>query len=89
MEHIFDLIKAECERQEKKWGKQYHPDAVWHLILSEEVGEVAKAILEDNQDEIRAELIQCAAVVVSWLMDDSSGSLEHHHTESHYTHLVQ
>ena len=77
MDHqfVFDIIKKECERQEKKWGQQCHPDAIWHLILSEEVGEVAEAVLEDDQDQIRAELIQCAAVIVTWLMN-SSGSLE-------------
>ena len=80
---VFDVISQECERQREKWGNQEHPDIIWHAILAEEVGEVAKAILEDDVDAINAELIQCAAVIVSWLMDSTRGSLE-----THYPHLV-
>lgn len=38
-----------------------------HLILSEEVGEVATAIQDDDLDQLRAELIQVAATAVAWL----------------------
>ena len=66
---IFDLIDRECDRQKEKWGKQTHFHFVWSAILLEEVGEVAKAILEKDWHQMRAELIQCAAVIVSWLCD--------------------
>ena len=39
-------VKEERERQEKKWGTQTHNRDRWHTILGEEVGEVARAILE-------------------------------------------
>ncbi len=67
-EHIFDDIRAERQRQDQKWGNQYHhPDTMWSLIFGEEVGEVHKAILENNYSELRLELIQVAAVAVQWL----------------------
>ena len=42
---IQDVI-AERRRQDTMWGVQNHDDFVWLTILSEEVGEVAEAILE-------------------------------------------
>ena len=51
------------------------PDSDWHLILSEEVGEVAQAILEGTRLEmedlikIEGEIVQVAAVAVAWLED--------------------
>jgi len=60
-------IEREMQRQEKKFGVQNHDDLYWLAILMEEVGEVAKARLEENQDQMRIELIQCAAVIVTWL----------------------
>jgi len=38
-------ILAERLRQNAKWGVQRHPHEVWHVIASEETGEVAQAIL--------------------------------------------
>ena len=69
---VFDLISEECDRQRGKWGKQTRFHFVWSVILLEEVGEVAKAILEADWDQMRAELIQCAAVIVSWLCDTNA-----------------
>jgi len=37
----------------------------WLAILTEEVGELAKAILEDSENGVE-ELYQCAAVCVAW-----------------------
>lgn len=66
---VFDLIHKERVRQDAKWGPKNRliigDDSERHLILSEEVGEVAKAILEG--DDVEAELIQVAAVAVAWL----------------------
>jgi hypothetical protein len=47
-------------------------DATRYLVLGEEVGEVANAVLEAGfgaigDDELRAELIQVAAVAVAWV----------------------
>jgi len=43
------------------------PMSLKHLVLSEEVGEVAKAIQERDWTNLRDELTQCAAVCVAWL----------------------
>jgi len=57
------LIHEERERQEAKWGDQSgHSSYKWLLILTEEMGEVAKAILEENEEEAKKEVIQMAAV---------------------------
>ena len=62
------LLEVEQERinQTCKWGKQEHSLADWYLILAEEVGEVAKAILEGDKG-LYNELVQVAAVSVQIL----------------------
>ena len=37
------------------------------MVLTEECGEVARAVLDLNDDQLRTELIQVAAVAVAWL----------------------
>lgn len=50
--HYFDNVVAEVfdERiqQEAKWGARHHDPLKWYAILGEEVGEVARAILEKD-----------------------------------------
>jgi NTP pyrophosphatase (non-canonical NTP hydrolase) len=67
-------VLAERVRQEQKWGGGpgdcSHPDTPDQqrlTVLVEEVGEVARAILQDQPDELRAELVQVAAVAAAWL----------------------
>lgn len=75
---IIKEIEAERSRQDEKWGEQNHDLPVWLAVLTEEVGEVAKAILEaraalpGNQmastlyiEDLRKELVQVAAVAVA------------------------
>lgn len=65
---LLAAIGVERRRQDTKWGVQNHNDEHWHAILSEEAGEVAKAILEqEHTKQLKAELIQVAAVCVAWL----------------------
>lgn len=61
-------VADERERQDQKWGSQRHLQAgTWFLILGEEVGEVARALLDKEGDaRLKAELIQVAAVAVAW-----------------------
>ena len=63
-------VQAERRRQTDRWGVQHHADYRWLSILTEEVGEVAKAI-NDEEDiaALRAELVQVAAVAVAWVED--------------------
>ncbi len=37
------------------------------VVLAEECGEVAKAVLRKDHDAVRTELVQVAAVAIAWL----------------------
>ena len=71
---IIQLIINERDRQDNKWGEQNHTAYKWLAILGEEVGEVNKAVLEDNYSEVIEELIQIGAVAVAMIE-----SLERNH----------
>lgn len=60
-------IAAERQRQDAKWGEQNHQPGQWMLILNEELGEVAKSILENDRANYLVELTQAAAVLVAWI----------------------
>lgn len=65
--NIIQAIKIEVARQETIWGVQNHSPDYWVGILTEEVGEVARAVIErDSVEKICEELIQTAAVCVSF-----------------------
>jgi NTP pyrophosphatase (non-canonical NTP hydrolase) len=67
LDDIFTAIIVERQHQDEKWGAQNHESHVWLAILLEEVGEVAKALLEKDFLGIIHEIIQVAAVCVAWL----------------------
>jgi hypothetical protein len=69
MDEIWQLIVAERQRQIAKWGKQVHANGTWLLILTEELGEASKSLLEEDRLSGAEELIQAAAVIVAWLED--------------------
>ena len=48
-------IEAEGMRQDAKWGEQNHEPEVWLSILTEELGELAQAMLADRFDTGRDE----------------------------------
>lgn len=63
----------ELGKQRDKWGVQRHIDERWLSILVEEVGEAAQAIQqgsaaskESDADSLYSEVIQVAAVAMSW-----------------------
>jgi NTP pyrophosphatase (non-canonical NTP hydrolase) len=69
-----DRVVDERRRQDEKWGPQAHGHEVWLTILTEEVGEVAEAILDyrfkpspETRAHLLEELVQVTAVGVSWL----------------------
>lgn len=76
---IYFDVSMERDRQDAKWGAdRIQPDPVWSTILTEEVGESAEAALNAHfgdpdgtnrvrQTELRAELVQVAAVAVAWI----------------------
>ena len=54
-------------RQDELWGDQSgHADERWLVILIEEVGEVARAMYDDDEGHVYEEIIQCAAVCMAW-----------------------
>ncbi len=71
---IYYAIDAERNRLEEVHGdssaaSRRVPDAVKVAILTEEVGEVACAVLDGDAgspDDLRRELVQVAAVAVAW-----------------------
>lgn len=72
---IYQEIQAERDRQEqlRDEGKFDHTcadplnEAGRYVVLGEEIGEIAEAILEGDMANLREELIQAAAVVVAWI----------------------
>lgn len=72
--NIFIDIIEERLRQDRKWGDQSgNLNVIWSTVLTEEVGEVAKAVLEldfehgGTIEELREELVQVCAVGVAWI----------------------
>ena len=54
-------------RQDELWGDQSgHADERWLVILIEEVGEVARAMYDEDEGHVYEEIIQCAAVCMAW-----------------------
>jgi NTP pyrophosphatase (non-canonical NTP hydrolase) len=68
---IYKSIEIERMAQNHKWGKQNHTPLHWLGILMEEVGEVAKDVIEYKDlnclIEVQKELIQVAAVAVAFI----------------------
>lgn len=48
-------------------------DAEWLAVLTEEVGECARAIQDEGDDALRAELAQVAAVAMRWALSIPHG----------------
>lgn len=73
---IVEEILLERMRQDRKWGEQNHSRIEWLGILSEEIGEAAKEVVDihfsasGDPTNLRYELVQCAAVIVAWLECD-------------------
>lgn len=63
---VLASVQTELTRQDEKWGAERDlGDHRWLRVLVEEVGESAAAI-EDGTD-LRAEVVQVAAVAIAWL----------------------
>tara|TARA_R110002020_G_scaffold118984_5_gene271786 strand:+ start:563 stop:826 length:264 start_codon:yes stop_codon:yes gene_type:complete len=64
---VLEKVLAERERQDLKWGDQTdNSDSHWTVILTEELGEVAREVYEKNETDMYTEIIQCAAVCFAW-----------------------
>lgn len=65
-----ELFYADClienYFQVEKWGIQDHEPGYWLGIFMEEAGEIAKAMIEGNSDQMRKEMVHAAAVLANW-----------------------
>lgn len=80
------LINIERQQQDNKWGIQSHKDIVTLAIVLEEIGEVAKEIVEDNRTDTDKELIQVGALIKAWLT--SINRLPPDKEKDHYFNLL-
>lgn len=65
-------VVAERERQNQKWGEQWHLPIEWFSILGEEYGEVAQEVNRNfwgkkSLIDYRKEMVQVAAVALAAL----------------------
>jgi NTP pyrophosphatase (non-canonical NTP hydrolase) len=69
-------VETECQEQEKRWGlnsdRASQDPCLWLVVLAEEFGEVARELCEGwgaivSLERLRAEIVQVAAVAVSWI----------------------
>lgn len=65
MRSVFFDVEAERQRQDEKWGPSEGRPVPTMAVLVEEVGEAAKAILEDDLPGLRDELVQVSAVAAA------------------------
>ena len=90
MNNIIEEVRQERFKQDEKWGEQNHYPVGWNAILGEEIGEVAKEVVEftfydknSKQSEhqtlknMRVELIQSAAVVIAMIESLDRNQLNH------------
>ena len=64
---VLEAVLAERERQDSLWGDQSgHSDAWWNVIASEENGEVARGVYEQNIAQTYLEIVQACAVYFAW-----------------------
>lgn len=64
---VMKRVLIERRRQDEKWGAdQRNPQDRWLAILVEEIGEVAKEML-NGDPRFEQELVEVAAVAVAWL----------------------
>ena len=72
------MVLAERKRQHERWHREHEwgfgdcssvnlPAITKAAVLGEECGEVQRAVLDRDNDSLRVELVQVAAVAVAWL----------------------
>lgn len=65
-------IDYEIERQKVLYPNPAEP-VVWTSVLTEELGEVARAQLRNDDDNYREELVQLAAAAIRAIVDLDNG----------------
>ncbi len=65
LQALSDVLARHAANQ-TKWGNQdTQPNATWLAILTEELGEAARAVLEENNPQLRAELVDLTAAALA------------------------
>ena len=62
LEIIQKMVESERKRQDGRWNTDFKPLCEWMTILMEEVGEMSRAILEDDGASLMEELCQVCAI---------------------------
>lgn len=62
---VLEAVRDEREKQDRKWGEQNHDPARYFAILAEEVGEVAKEVVEYTFLEVSSKLPQDLPSVIA------------------------
>lgn len=72
------FLEDQCD--ELAAARKKHPgeegrltDAEWLAVLTEEVGECARAIQDESDERLRAELVQVAAMAMRWALSIPQG----------------
>lgn len=65
IKEILDERRVQMAEHEPR--PHHATSALWQVILTEEVGEVAAALHGDHRAWLRAALVQVAAVALAWL----------------------
>lgn len=73
-EDVLEEVYGEMVRQFAMRGEQNHQPLYFLGIVTEEVGEVAKAAIEYENDQYRLELIHVAACAVQAIMAYDRGN---------------
>ena len=64
---VLENVLKERERQDRMYGDQItHSDEYWNVIATEENGEVARAIWEQDPRHMFEEIIQACAGYFAW-----------------------
>lgn len=64
-----ETMRELARAREKHPGEEGHlTDAEWLAVLTEELGECARSIQDEGDDELRAELVQVAAMAARWYL---------------------
>lgn len=66
--YAFRLVNKEREQQDAKW-QDVHSKREWLTIITEEMGELASAILGGDDWAYASEVIQVAAVAIAMVED--------------------
>ena len=62
-------VQDELDRQVELWGVFHHTPCEWLVILTKQLGQVAKAILADDRADYKRQVIHVTAVALAWYGD--------------------